>query len=304
MIKVIFTKGIIASGKTTWAKQFVKDNQKYKRVSRDDLRHMLSSYTFTNDNENIVTQVERDTIKQLLLMGYNLVIDKQNLNQQDFANDKRFILDLVDWEDTVEFEVKEFPITLYQAILRDKEREFQIGEAVITKTWKRYEKDLLDMLERAETATYPFDPALPGCVVCDIDGTLAIRGDRSPFDFSKVGEDKLNKPVAQLLDKLSIGRNLGMGKEGPYIIIFSGRDDSCMEETINWLKKYNVFFDELYMRKTGDKRKDSIVKRELFDNYVAGKYNCMYWVDDRRQVIDMVRNDLRITCLDVAGHDF
>jgi len=304
MIKVIFTKGIIASGKTTWAKQFVKDNQKYKRVSRDDLRHMLSSYTFTNDNENIVTQVERDTIKQLLLMGYNLVIDKQNLNQQDFANDKRFILDLVDWEDTVEFEVKEFPITLYQAILRDKEREFQIGEAVITKTWKRYEKDLLDMLERAETATYPFDPALPGCVVCDIDGTLAIRGDRSPFDFSKVGEDKLNKPVAQLLEKLCIGRNLGQGIEGPYAIIFSGRDDSCMEETINWLKKHNVFFDELYMRKTGDKRKDSIVKRELFDNHVAGKYNCLYWIDDRRQVIDMVRNDLRITCLDVAGHDF
>ena len=52
--KVIFTKGLQASGKSTWATKFVEENQDYKRVNRDSIRHMLSNYTFDDANEKLV----------------------------------------------------------------------------------------------------------------------------------------------------------------------------------------------------------------------------------------------------------
>ncbi len=40
-VKIIITRGIPGSGKTTWAKNFVKNNPNYIRISRDDLRSIL-----------------------------------------------------------------------------------------------------------------------------------------------------------------------------------------------------------------------------------------------------------------------
>ena len=41
MLKIIITRGIPGSGKTTWAKDVVKENSNYIRINRDDLRIML-----------------------------------------------------------------------------------------------------------------------------------------------------------------------------------------------------------------------------------------------------------------------
>ena len=55
MKKVLVLKGIPASGKSTYAKQLVKDNPgMYKRINRDDLRHMLDGYKMTNANEKFI----------------------------------------------------------------------------------------------------------------------------------------------------------------------------------------------------------------------------------------------------------
>ncbi len=60
----------------------------------------------------------------------------------------------------------------------------------------------------------------------------------------------------------------------------------------------------LNMREAGDMRKDSIVKKELFDQHIRGKYNVRMVIDDRDQVVDMWRNELGLTCLQVAEGDF
>lgn len=39
------------------------------------------------------------------------------------------------------------------------------------------------------------------------------------------------------------------------------------------------------MRPQGDMRRDSIVKRELYENHIKGKYNVVAIFDDRPQVI-------------------
>lgn len=297
-MKIIMCCGMQSSGKTTWAKDFVKKNQDYKRVSRDDIRHMLSNYTFSKKNEQLVTIIERDIMQQVLSQGYNLVVDKMNLNYNDYCADREFLRTIY-LGGSVELDIvrKEFPVTLEEAIARDKKRDFPIGEEVLRNTYAKYAKELNDMFaneRKCELVAY--DPNLPDVIVVDVDGTLADKGTRNAYNFKKVSEDKIIEPIKNLVNILS--------KEVSRVVIFSGRDDICKVETENWLLDNNVMFDDIYMRKTGDKRKDSIVKKEMFDAHIRGVFNCKWWIDDRRQVIDMVRNDLGLTCLDVAGNNF
>lgn len=134
-------------------------------------------------------------------------------------------------------------------------------------------------------------------VLVDIDGTLAIRtGDRSPFDWSRVGEDDPNPPVIELVQ---IIRAAGQHR----IILMSGRDESCRTQTEMWLDAQQVPFDELYMRPEKDNRKDSIVKEELYRKHVDGRYDVAFIVDDRNQVVAMWRS-LGLSCFQVAEGDF
>lgn len=60
---------------------------------------------------------------------------------------------------------------------------------------------------------------------------------------------------------------------------------------------------ELHMRPAGDRRRDSIVKAELFDRHVRDQYRVLVVLDDRKQVVEMWRS-LGLTCLQVAEGDF
>jgi hypothetical protein len=59
----------------------------------------------------------------------------------------------------------------------------------------------------------------------------------------------------------------------------------------------------LFMRKNGDYRKDAIIKKEIFDNNIRGKFNIDFALDDRNQCCEMWRS-LGLTCLQVANGDF
>lgn len=60
---------------------------------------------------------------------------------------------------------------------------------------------------------------------------------------------------------------------------------------------------ELHMRKTGDTRRDSTVKRELYERHLAHR-DVLCVLDDRDQVVRMWREELGLTCLQVAYGDF
>jgi hypothetical protein len=57
------------------------------------------------------------------------------------------------------------------------------------------------------------------------------------------------------------------------------------------------------MRKTGDSRKDSVVKDELYQEYVAGKYNVFLVLDDRSSVVEFWRSK-GFPCWQVNPGDF
>jgi hypothetical protein len=134
-------------------------------------------------------------------------------------------------------------------------------------------------------------------VLVDIDGTLALRtGDRSPYDWDRVGEDEPNLPVIELVQIIHAA---GQHR----IILMSGRDESCRWQTEMWLAAQQLPFDELYMRTEKDNRKDSIVKEELYRRHVEGVSEVAFVIDDRKQVVEMWRS-LGLTVLQCAEGDF
>ncbi len=134
--------------------------------------------------------------------------------------------------------------------------------------------------------------------LCDIDGTVALKGDRERYDEARVGVDLPNEPVVRIVR--------GLMAAGAKFHFMSGRKEACRMQTIKWLKEHvddSGGWDYLTMRSTDDNRKDSIVKYELYNKRIRGLYNVLAVFDDRQQVVDMWRA-LGLTCLQVAKGDF
>jgi len=90
-VKVFVLRGLMGSGKTTWCKKFLTETQDFKCVNRDSIRHCLSNYTFTDENEKLVTSVCQDMIRTIIKEGYNLILDETNLNDKTMNKNIDFI---------------------------------------------------------------------------------------------------------------------------------------------------------------------------------------------------------------------
>lgn len=143
---------------------------------------------------------------------------------------------------------------------------------------------------------------LERAVICDIDGTLALRDESKPgcrrfYDWHRVGEDLPNEPVVELVRIIHAN---GQHR----IIVMSGRDEVCRVETEKWLTRHDIPYHELHMRSFKDNRKDAVVKRELYDEFVAGRHRVSLVLDDRDTVVSLWRRDLGLPCFQVAYGDF
>lgn len=135
----------------------------------------------------------------------------------------------------------------------------------------------------------------PHAIICDIDGTLAHMTGRSPYDETRVLEDTLDEVVCGIMNVYNPHRK---------IILLSGRHDTCRKDTERWLLENNVYYDELFMRRGDDDRKDNIIKKELFEEHLRDDYQIDFVLDDRDRVVNMWRNELGLKCLQVAEGDF
>lgn len=290
MKTVILTKGLPGSGKSTWAKaqQAEKPNQ-YVLVSKDDLRATLHQGVHSKANERMVIQLRDVIIVQALDAGKNVIVHDTNLNP---VHEKQ-IRELVFGKARVV--IQDFThVPLETCIANDLKRLHSVGEQVIRRMHRQY----LNAVGRARVPELrPHNPALQHCIIVDVDGTLAHMNGRSPYEWLRVGEDTVNETVAQLV------RNHRIAHPEDAIFIMSGRDAVCRPQTTEWLNRHNISFDDLFMRPEGDNRKDNIVKRELFEQNVAGRANVRYVLDDRVQVVREWRS-LGLVCLQVAEGDF
>lgn len=131
---LIILKGLPASGKTTWAKEWVSEGPKNRvRVNRDDIRAMFGNIRHDRLLETIITETLNHLVRDLLSNGYSVVHDNTNLKHHT-----KHWIDLVKDIGDVEVHVKSFNTPLEECINRDKARENSVGERIIQSMHKRY----------------------------------------------------------------------------------------------------------------------------------------------------------------------
>lgn len=132
-------------------------------------------------------------------------------------------------------------------------------------------------------------------IIVDIDGTIAMNETgRDPFDYSLVINDSVDEKVKRVVDVFYTA--------GCDIIFLTARDDVADKDTRLWLEKNKIPYDFLFMRKTGDRRQDTEMKAEVYNNEIKDKFDVLCVLDDRDRVVDMWRS-IGLLCLQVYRHE-
>lgn len=296
---IYLTVGIPASGKTTWAKLRVQNNPDIIRVCRDDLRMMLNGTQMLDEKgEKLVTKLIENAIANK--GKKNIIIDQTNCNL-------KYLNKLINFASSFD-SVKLIPFdsTLEIALQRNKDRVVgRVPDDVIVKMQKGFEE---------VSAVYNFDSVIfkksysteiksfytkdirQKAYIVDIDGTLAHMGDRrNPYEWSKVGLDVVDNSLKRVIQSHA--------QHGDAIILLSGRDGLCREETEQWLKDNFIHYDLLCMRAVNDPNKDCIIKEQLYREYIEPHYDVIAVYDDRNSVCAMWRS-IGLKCYQVAEGDF
>lgn len=133
-------------------------------------------------------------------------------------------------------------------------------------------------------------------IMCDIDGTIALRNERSPYRWTEADADLPNAPVVLVLHALY--------SSGLEVVFVSGRPEDARLLTQGWLDRELGIPGRLFLRPNHDFRRDVEVKRETYENDIEPHYEVVLVLDDRDQVVRMWRDDLHLTCFQVAQGDF
>lgn len=141
-------------------------------------------------------------------------------------------------------------------------------------------------------------------LIVDMDGTLAdirirlkhLNGKKKDWkSFNKsIETDALHEWCREIMRRFSHDHQ---------IIIVSGRTDELKKQTIEWLKKFDVPYHHLFMRRHNDFRPDNIIKLEIYENEIRDKFQVIFVLDDRQKVVDMWRGE-GLVVLQCAPGDF
>lgn len=146
---------------------------------------------------------------------------------------------------------------------------------------------------RAHVSGLQAKPPLPPAVVVDLDGTLTSAAWREhhlagpgrkdwPAFFAGMSRDA---PVQPLVDLVNWTANHAA------VVLLTGRPDDHEPAIRRWLADHEVAYDLLLMRRGGDRRPDTDVKRERYRQQIAPRYDVRLAVDDRPHVIEMWREE-------------
>ena len=296
------TKGLPASGKTTWAKaEVLKANGRTKRVNKDDLRAMIDAGQWSKQNEKDILEVRDRIIRYYLSNGFDVIVDDTNLSPKH----EKHLSEMAEGFRVGYAEKSFLDVSLATCLIRNAKRENPVPENSIKSMYNTF------IRKKGHVAQYvppPKRDGFPYCIIVDIDGTLAHVKDRSPYDYSKVHTDIVDENVRDVVYRYA-ARTVMDEIPDTYIIIVSGRDSDCKAETEAWLKANNIPYDELYMRdpervdENNNKLDDTIIKREIYETWIKPRFNVRFVLDDRDRVVKMWREQ-GLKVLQVAEGDF
>lgn len=269
MTRLIFLKGLPASGKSTWAKEQVEQSKgRTKRVNKDDLRLLLDMGRWSKVNEQHINKVQNKLVDYYLKEGFDVIVDNTHLAPQHEQTMREIAR-----VNKAEFEIKDFYIPVSEAEERDALRSNGVGPKVIRKMWRQY-----------CIQEYRPSEGLPNAIITDLDGTLAGLNGRDPYQEQLVEQDIYNEVVGSAVQLMA-------KQYKAKVIITSGRHDSCQQATERWLHKHDFNYDKIMMRPSGISGKEAPdwqVKNTMYDT-ILQSYNVVVVFDDRETVVSTLR---------------
>lgn len=270
-MKLIMLRGLPASGKSTKAEELIAGGGEFYRVNRDLLRKMLHNNIFTHQREKITIDTQTLIVAALLAEGKNVIVDDTNLGEKHetiwrgVAEAYNAKFEIIDMMETVTYE---------ECLDRNHVRENRVPDGVIENMALQY----------GYTAATKI-------LVCDIDGTVAdlshrlqyAKGDTKDWKkfFSLLSEDTARMDVYN-------SARLFAEENDAALVFVSARPEDYREETEQWLRDNGMNYDNLLMRRKGDKRQDTDVKSDIYNRYLK-QYEIVRVYDDRPSVIRMWR---------------
>lgn len=297
-------QGPPAGGKSTKARELYEEDKLHRViVNRDAIRDSRGDY-WVPEQEQYISKLEEYAVRSAIESGLSPIIDATNLNPKtiqkwvDIA--KEYLVDLTTIECVVPYK---------EALERDSKRERSVGVKVLRNFYKKYYPHLIAPMSD-ERKMLEWDPNKQKSIIVDVDGTLALRNNRSPFDYEKAGEDSADFRMCNIIKALI------ESEENYQVFFLTGREDigNCRQITEDWISTH-VYTKhghagflpkdnwKLLMRSEGDHRPDEVVKKEIYENRIAPWYNVVAVFDDRDKVVKMWR-DLGLLCVQPYWGDF
>jgi predicted kinase len=288
MAKIILEVGAPASGKSTCAKEKCAKDGNLVRVNRDDIRSMgFGNARWTPHREKWVVAAEEQAVVCALTDGFTPVVDSTNLMPHRIEKFKSLAkqvnAELVICDHT--------DVPIEELVRRDATRlgDARVGRVVIEK-----------LIAQAGGLPKP----TRSVVLCDVDGTLAnlehrkqwIQGEKRDYHtfFGQVSFDAPIWETIHLVEDLAKENDIWVVSGRPDFHVEDGHVFRVGEYTIEWLTNMGVPFKYIFMRRAGDRRPDTDVKREILKkqiltNITKDQIKCV--VDDRPAVIRMWREE-------------
>jgi RNA ligase len=282
--------GASGAGKTTWCREYLRQNPQAVRVSRDAIRSQLFAESpreyYAHNNvvlqarEEMVSAVLVATIHAALDKGANVVIDNTHL-------EKRYIDKYVKEFPYCRICLKAFSTSLEECITNDAKRseDERVGVDKIQMQYTKFKTILKYIATKQYIEPHKLDPIkaaedLPEGYIFDIDGTLADNSHRSPYNWHAVDKDGI---IADVRDAL-----LSIQEAGYKIAICTGRDAVAETKTREWLALHGITYDWFYIRPHGNREPDWIIKERMWRD-VATKMRIKAMFDDRDCVVRHAR---------------
>jgi predicted kinase len=290
--------GLPAAGKSTWAKALLKaEPSRWVRLNKDSIRSMAVAF-WTPESENMINKIQSDAMCTALNADKDVILDNTHLTSRA----RKDIYSLAEKIGDITVIEKVFPETLAVCLQRNSLRtDDKVPEETILSMYKKagfkngYPKGATTYFPPVSPALYVPPIGKPKAIICDLDGTLALMNGRNPYDATTCDQDLPNMPVIACVK--------AMHAAGMAVIFMSGREDKYLEPTERFIAQHAPVPYKLFMRLTGDQRKDSIIKRELFDAHVRNNYDVQFTLDDRNSVVDFWRS-IGLTCFQVQPGPF
>lgn len=282
MPTLVLTRGLPASGKTTWARALVAARRpgSIVRVNRDDLRRSMADPAYSapvDAVERRVSAAEWRLVRGALLDGVDVVVDATNLR----AGVARRWLALAEacgagWR------VEDVVADVEECVRRDAARPApeRVGAERLRDLHARFLDPVTGRaaplappprLSSYDGAPYRPVPGAPPAVLVALDGVLSRAAPPDPDHPGDV------RPVPAAVDVV-----LALAGAGHRVVACSTRPEDDRPAVASWLARHvPVPVDELLLRAPGDRRGDVPATLALFDARVRDRYRVAGVLDGR-----------------------